>query len=101
QIILFSDALHQELKVVRDFLFDRMYRAPSVVRMRKEVTGVVRDLFPYFLEHPERLPRRWREDVEKVDGETELARIVSDYIAGITDRFAFQCHEKFIVEKMR
>ena len=101
QIILFSDAIQQDLKVVRDFLFDRMYRAPSVVKMRKEVTGVVRDLFPYFLDHPERLPRRWHEDVEKADGGTELARIVSDYIAGMTDRFALQCHEKFIVDRMR
>lgn len=101
QIILFSDSLLQDLKVVRDFLFDRMYRAPSVVKKREEVTGVVRDLFPYFLDHPERLPRRWREDVEKADGGTELARIVSDYIAGMTDRFALQCHEEFIVERMR
>ena len=101
QIILFSDALHQDLKVVSDFLFDRMYRAPSVVRKRKQVTGVVRDLFPYFLEHPEGLPRSWREDIEKAAGGTELARIVSDYIAGMTDRFALQCHETFIAEPMR
>lgn len=101
QIILFSDALHRDLKVVSDFLFDRMYRAPSVVRKRKQVTGVVRDLFPYFLEHPEGLPRSWREDIEKAAGGTELARIVSDYIAGMTDRFALQCHETFIAERMR
>lgn len=101
QIILFSDALHRDLKVVSDFLFDRMYRAPSVVRKRKQVTGVVRDLFPYFLEHPEALPRSWREDIEKAAGGTELARIVSDYIAGMTDRFALQCHETFIAERMR
>ncbi|MXY34541.1 MAG: deoxyguanosinetriphosphate triphosphohydrolase [Boseongicola sp. SB0664_bin_43] len=101
QIILFSDALQQDLNEVRDFLFDRMYRAPSVVKMRKEVTGVVTDLFPYFLEHPERLPRRWREDIEKADSGTGLARIVSDYIAGMTDRFALQCHENFIVERNR
>ena len=68
---------------------------------RKEVTGVVRDLFPYFLEHPEGLPRSWREDIEKADGGTELARIVSDYIAGMTDRFALQCHKEFMVERMR
>lgn len=101
QIILFSDALHQDLKVVSDFLFDRMYRAPSVVRKRKQVTGVVRDLFPYFLEHPEGLPRSWREDIERAAGGTELARIVSDYIAGMTDRFALQCHETFIADPMR
>ena len=98
QVIQFSDALHQDLKVIREFLFDRMYRAPSVVAMRKEVTVVVKDLFPHFLDHPEMLPRRWREDIESADGETELARIVSDYIAGMTDRFALQCHENLIAE---
>ena len=86
----------RDLKVIREFLFDRMYRAPSVVEMRKEVTGVVKDLFPHFLDHPEMLPRRWREDIENADGKTELARIVSDYIAGMTDRFALQCHESCI-----
>ena len=42
------------------------------------------------------LPRQWRKDVEEVSGEVELARLVSDYIAGMTDRFAIQCYDRFI-----
>jgi len=96
QIIRFSDPLWADLKVIRRFLFERMYRAPSVVTMRAEVTKVIEALFPFFIAHLERLPKQWRKDVEEAEGETALARIVSDYIAGMTDRFALECHERFI-----
>lgn len=95
-VIRFSDPVFQDLKVIRAFLFDRMYRAPSVVKMRAEVTQVVEELFPYFMAHTDHLPKQWRKDVEEVDSETALARIVSDYIAGMTDRFALQEHARLI-----
>jgi dGTPase len=94
-IIRFSKPLFDDLKVIREFLFHRMYRAPSVVEMRRAVTGVVHDLFPHFMAHPGELPKQWRKDVEGVaDDETALARIVCDYIAGMTDRFALQTHAR-------
>lgn len=96
QMIQFSQPVFEDLKQIRAFLFERMYRAPTVVVMRQQVTQVVRDLFPFFLNHPENLPKQWRKDVEDVSSETELARIVCDYIAGMTDRFALQCHQDFI-----
>ena len=96
QIIRFSRAVFEDLKVIRAFLFERMYRAPSVVAMRVEVTKVVEELFPFFMAHPDQLPKQWRKDVEEARGEVELARLVSDYIAGMTDRFAIQCHERFV-----
>ena len=96
QIIRFSEPVFQDLKVIRQFLFERMYRAPSVVAQRKIVTKAVEELFPFFMAHPDELPKQWRKDVEEVSGEVELARLVSDYIAGMTDRFALQCHERFI-----
>jgi dGTPase len=92
----FSDGLWRDLQVIRRFLFERMYRAPSVVEMRREVTEVVEALFPHFMAHPRDLPKQWRLDVEAAADETALARIVSDYIAGMTDRFALQCHERFV-----
>jgi dGTPase len=92
-IIRFSQGVFDDLKVIRAFLFQRMYRAPSVVAMRAEVTGVVRDLFPHFMAHPDQLPKQWRHDVAAVMGdETALARIVCDYISGMTDRFALLTH---------
>jgi dGTPase len=95
-MIRFSDAVFNDLKTIRQFLFERMYRAPDVVEMRAQVTKVVEDLFPFFLGNPEHLPKQWRKDVADAAGETELARIVSDYIAGMTDRFAIQEHERLL-----
>jgi dGTPase len=89
-IIRFSKPLYQELKAIRSFLFTRMYRAPSVVVMRAEVTKVVNGLFPLYLSRPELLPQEWRQDVLAAKTDTELARIVADYVSGMTDRFALQ-----------
>jgi len=94
QMVQFSDRIFSDLKEIRAFLFERMYRAPSVVEMRVQVTHVVNDLFPYFLAHPDHLPKQWRKDVSEVRDDIALARIVSDYISGMTDRFALQEHEK-------
>lgn len=95
-VVQFSPALWADLKVIRGFLFHRMYRAPVVVEMRREVTQVVNDLFPLFMAAPEHLPRQWRKDVAEAADETALARIVADYIAGMTDRFAIETHGRLI-----
>jgi dGTPase len=94
--VLFSKELWRDLKVIRIFLFTRMYRAPSVVEMRARVTSVVEELFPLFMQQTDLLPSEWRADVERAQNETELARIVADYISGMTDRFAQQEHDRLI-----
>ncbi len=93
-IIRFSKPLYQDLKAVRGFLFHRMYRAPSVMAVRAEVTRMVDDLFPLFLKNPELLPSEWQPDVAAAIDETHLARVVADYVAGMTDRFAIGEHAR-------
>ncbi len=93
-VIRFSPALWQDLQAIRAFLFARMYRAPAVNAMRAMVDEVVRDLFPIYLDAPEHLPDEWRADVARAADRTALARLVSDYIAGMTDRFALQSHAR-------
>jgi dGTPase len=93
-VIRFSKPLYQELKAIRSFLFHRMYRAPSVMAERAKVTRVVNDLFPLFMARPELLPAEWRADIEAAQDEVTLARIVADYVAGMTDRFAIQEHAR-------
>ena len=95
-VVQFSPAIWADLKQIRAFLFARMYRAPSVVVMREKVTGVVRDLFPLFLSQPDLLPDHWGDDVAKAGDDVALARLVADYIAGMTDRFALQEHERLL-----
>lgn len=95
-MVQFSPALWSDLKVIRKFLFTQMYRAPSVVKMRQDVTQVVEDLFRLFMAQPEHLPKQWRRDVAAAADETALARIVSDYISGMTDRFALETHKRLV-----
>lgn len=98
-VVLFSNGLWHDLKVIREFLFRRMYRAPTVVEMRKEVTEAVNTLFPLFMQSPDVLPKQWRKDVAKAEDDVALARIVLDYIAGMTDRFALQEYERLTATK--
>jgi dGTPase len=93
-VIRFSKPLYQELKAIRSFLFTHMYRAPSVMKERTRVTAVVNDLFPLFMAQPELLPPEWCQDVARADTHVLLARIVADYVAGMTDRFAIQEHAR-------
>jgi len=95
-MVRFSNDLWSDLKVIRKFLFTRMYRAPSVVVVRQDVTRKLLALFPLFMQRPDLLPKQWRKDVAQVTSETDLARIVCDYIAGMTDRFALQQYDEFI-----
>ena len=97
-IIRFSKPLYQNIKAIKSFLFQRMYRAPSVMQERARVTQVVRDLFPLFMNEPALLPVEWQVDVARATDETQLARVVLDYVAGMTDRFALQEHARLFGE---
>lgn len=94
-MIAFSPALWTDLKVIRSFLFTRMYRAPSVVDVRVQVSKVVEQLFTHYMAHPEMLPRSWEHAIASAKDEQARARSVSDYISGMTDRFAIQDYERF------
>ena len=93
-VIRFSKPLYQDLKAIRGFLFTRMYRAPSVMKERARVTQVVNALFPLFMGQPSLLPAEWQADVAEAGDRTALARIVADYVAGMTDRFALLEHAR-------
>lgn len=95
-MIRFSKKLFMEIKAIKGFLFERMYRAPSVMVERARVTKVIEELFPLYMARPELLPQTWRADVELASDETVLARIVLDYVAGMTDRFALQEHVRLL-----
>ncbi|WGW02743.1 deoxyguanosinetriphosphate triphosphohydrolase [Tropicibacter oceani] len=94
-VIAFSDGLWAELKQIRDFLFKNMYRAPSVMRQRALVTKVVEELFPIYMADLSLLPGRWHPEAQAATDDTTRARLVADYIAGMTDRYALQQHAQF------
>ena len=94
-VIRFSDAVFTSLGEIREFLFIRMYRAPSVMKKREEVTLVIRELFPLFLNDPSQLPENWQDELKDAD-QTAIARRVCDYISGMTDRYALLEYERIL-----
>lgn len=93
-VVGFSDAMNADLKVIRDFLFTKMYRHGDVLRMRRKTAIVVKELFAIFIEEPHFLPDEWRDDAVHARSSEIRARVVADYIAGMTDRFALIEHRK-------
>ena len=94
-VIRFSDAVFADLREIRSFLFNQMYRAPAVMAKRAEVTTVIRELFPLFLNDPSQLPANWHEELQGAD-KTAIARRVCDYISGMTDRYALLEYERIL-----
>ena len=92
-VIRFSDDVFASLRQIREFLFTQMYRAPSVMEKRAEVTIVIRELFPLFLNDPSQLPENWHAELEGAT-KTAIARRVCDYISGMTDRYALLEYER-------
>lgn len=92
-MVAFSAGLHEQMTAVRSFLFSRMYRHYRVNRETSKARRIVRDLFTLFMAEPNTLPAHWQAGA--VDGPpARRARIVADYIAGMTDRYAVLEHRR-------
>lgn len=93
-LVSFSQEIEKEQKELKSYLFSHMYRAPSVVKETEKAAGLIKKMVPFYFENPDkmsedrvRLFRRRQSDQEKIE-------IVTDFIAGMTDRFAIAMAEK-------
>jgi dGTPase len=91
-VAAFSDEMRDHDRALKRFLFERMYRHPRVNRMASKARRVVRELFQLLLAEPGCLPCEWA--VPSGASEAERARLVADYLAGMTDRFALDEHRR-------
>jgi dGTPase len=89
----FSDAMRANDMALKRFLLDNMYRHYKLNRMTSKARRVVRELFELFLAEPDCLPTEWRQKAGPA-GSEEAALLVTDYIAGMTDRFALDEHRR-------
>ncbi|MEM8570359.1 MAG: deoxyguanosinetriphosphate triphosphohydrolase [Pseudomonadota bacterium] len=99
-VIRFSEGTFTELKEIRTFLYHRMYRHWGVQRMRRKAKMVIQELFEMFNEAPGLMPDGWNRE-PGLDETVARARIVADYIAGMTDRFALLEHKKLTDPSVR
>jgi dGTPase len=91
-VAAFSETMRNNDRALKRFLFERMYRHYRVNRMSSKARRVLRELFQLFLAEPECLPGEWR--ALTGGGTAETARVVADYLAGMTDRFALDEHRR-------
>jgi len=101
KVINFSNELDRNLDVIRSFLFDRMYRAPSVTKMRENVTIIIKELFAAYTNDPKLMPKKWQEDLVSVSSDASIVSLVCDYVAGMTDRFAISQYEKLFGKQIK
>ena len=92
-VIEFSDAMKKNDKELKEFLFKNMYKHYKLNRMTAKARRVVGDLFDLFLHDPSCLPDEWSVLAGEPKSE-QTARLVADYIAGMTDRFALEEHSR-------
>jgi len=92
-LVAFSPDMAEDLARLRQFLHARMYRHWRVNRTRSQARRILAEMFSLFLAEPDVLPSEWFARSQNRD-EAGRARVVCDYIAGMTDRFAIEEHRK-------
>ena len=96
-VVGFSDDMIARERQIRTFLTERMYRHYRVNRETSKARRVIRDLFALFMTEPACLPTEWQgyltEGVSGADSRLR-ARVIADYIAGMTDRYALLEHRR-------
>ncbi|WP_158809013.1 deoxyguanosinetriphosphate triphosphohydrolase [Beijerinckia sp. L45] len=96
-VVAFSASMAAAEKAIKAFLFSRMYRQRDMMRVREGAASVVRDLFQLFVARPETMAAEWSAASRAAagpDAEHRRARLVCDYIAGMTDRYALAEHRR-------
>jgi dGTPase len=98
-MVTFSDPMHSADKAIKGFLYPHMYRHPRVMKVRVEAAEVVRRIARAFLADPARMPGNWAAAAQAMKGEElRIARLICDYMAGMTDRYALAEHRRLFGE---
>lgn len=81
--IQMSNSVWDAMMELRTFLFDQVYTSEPVMREVYKAKHLIEDLFDYFVRHPEQIPQEYH-----AISEGDILRAATDYVAGMTDRFA-------------
>lgn len=90
RLVTFSPALAEQNRRLKQFLYRRLYDHPRITQERERAVRTLEELFDYYLKSPERMPPAYVAEA----GIRPVARVVCDYIAGMTDNYVFHLHRK-------
>jgi len=85
-----SPEIETERLQTKQFLHDNLYFSPALEPEKEAAERIISDLFELWMSHPEKLPRSYQEKAES----EPLARVICDYIAGMTDPYIYEQYEK-------
>lgn len=91
-VICPSQEFVQKKANLERFLFDKVYRHPQLLAKREHAKRAIRQMFEILIIQPEKLPHKFQRIAESEN----LPRAVGDYLAGMTDRFAFEEHQRLL-----
>jgi dGTPase len=94
-VVKFSETLIQYNRELKDFLYENMYHHHRVYRMQVKAERILKELFRAYISQTRILPEEVQERFEVIGEE----RAISDYIAGMTDRFALAEHSRLFDPK--
>ena len=89
-VIGFSEEMNRRNRELKDFLYTKMYRHYRVVRMQVKAEQIVEEIFNAYRDEPSTLPEQFQAFIDQ----RGLERTICDYIAGMTDRYAIEEHQK-------
>lgn len=89
-VVGFTEDMHRRNRELKDFLYNNLYRHYRVVRMAVKAERILTDLFNAYRAEPTTLPKH----VQTLIEERGLERTICDHIAGMTDRYAIEEHQK-------
>jgi len=89
--IRLSPSVFAALDALRDFLFEQVYLRETARGENEKAVKLIRDLFAYFLEHPQEMPPEYHQ------APGDLPTRVADFIAGMTDRYALRTYERLFL----
>jgi dGTPase len=90
RLAAFNPEVEAERKQIKDFLYENLYYSPSLAGEKDDAERIVTELFAFWMSNPSALPHYYQEKAEQ----ESLPRVVCDYIAGMTDHFIIEQHEK-------
>jgi dGTPase len=95
RIVAFSPGMRERLEILRSFLFKKMYWHPAVAGANQEAVKLMKKLFLFYIEHPDKMGRKAQARIP-ADG---VWRAACDYISGMTDRYALEEIQRFGLDK--
>jgi dGTPase len=97
--IVQGESAGEAMSALRSFMFERVYLGESVRAERERIEEVAGALFAHYVSHPEQLPPSRGAEAEGLSSELALARRVTDYLAGMTDRFCITAYTELKVPR--